>query len=130
LIERRAVMIEMKFDADFDMSKWLTQVKNKKLRDVLATAGTRGVAAPPAHPPAGPRGNGGSRGDKVKETKRGVKIVWYNTNIVSKVPIAIILQYGHGTRQGGYVQGKDYINPAMKPIFDEIDRMVGRAING
>lgn len=123
-------MIEMKFDAEFDMSKWLTQVKNKKLRDVLATAGARGVAALQANTPVGTGKTAASWQYKVKETKRGVKIVWYNTNIVSKVPIAIILQYGHGTRQGGYVQGRDYINPAMKPIFDEIDRMVGRAING
>ena len=123
-------MIEMKFDAEFDMSKWLTQVKNKNLRDVLATAGTRGVAALRAHTPVGTGKTAASWQYKVKQTKRGVKIVWYNTNIVSKVPIAIILQYGHGTRQGGYVQGKDYINPAMKPIFDEIDRMVGSAING
>lgn len=121
-------MIEMKFDADFDMSKWLSRVKNKNLRDVLATAGTRGVAALRANTPVGTGKTSRSWEYKIKQTKRGVKIVWYNTNIVSKVPIAIILQYGHGTRQGGYVQGRDYINPAMKPIFDEIDRMVGKAI--
>lgn len=121
-------MIEMKFDADFDMSKWLTQVKNRKLRDVLATAGDRGVAALRANTPVGTGKTANSWQYKVKQTKRGIKIVWYNTNIVSKVPVAIILQYGHGTRQGGYVQGRDYINPAMKPIFDEIDRMVERAI--
>ena len=120
----------MKFDADFDMSKWLSRVKNKNLRGVLATAGTRGVAALRANTPVGTGKTARSWEYKIKQTKRGVKIVWYNTNIVSKVPIAIILQYGHGTRQGGYVQGRDYINPAMKPIFDEIDRMVGRAING
>lgn len=121
-------MIEMKFDADFDMSKWLSRVKNKNLRDVLATAGARGVAALQANTPVGTGKTARSWEYKIKQTKRGVKIVWYNTNIVSKVPIAIILQYGHGTRQGGYVQGRDYINPAMKPIFDEIDRMVGKAI--
>lgn len=121
-------MIEMKFDADFDMSKWLTQVKNRKLRDVLATAGDRGVAALRANTPVGTGKTANSWRYKVKQTKRGVKIVWYNTHIVSKVPIAIILQYGHGTRQGGYVRGRDYINPAMKPIFDEIDRTVERAI--
>lgn len=123
-------MIEMKFEGDFDMSKWLTRVKNKNLRDVLATAGSRGVAALRANTPVGTGKTSRSWAYKIKQTKRGVKIVWYNTNIVSKVPIAIILQYGHGTRQGGYVQGRDYINPAMKPIFDEIDRMVGRAIHG
>lgn len=123
-------MIEMKFDAEFDMSKWLTQVKNRKLRDVLATAGDRGVAALRANTPVGTGKTANSWKYKVKQTRRGVKIVWYNTNINNKVPIAIILQYGHGTRQGGYVQGKDYINPAMKPIFDEIDRMVERSIRG
>lgn len=123
-------MIEMKFNADFDMSKWLTQVKDRKLRNVLASAGDRGVAALRANTPVGTGKTANSWKYKIKQTKRGVKIVWYNTNVVSKVPIAIILQYGHGTRQGGYVQGRDYINPAMEPLFDEIDRMVGRAING
>ena len=123
-------MIEMKFDGDFDMSKWLSQVKNRKLRDVLAKAGDRGVAALRAHTPVGTGKTALSWAYKITQTKRGVKIVWYNTNVNKKIPIAIILQYGHGTRQGGYVQGKDYINPAMKPIFDDIDRAVGRAING
>lgn len=49
-----------------------------------------------------------------------VSIVWTNSNIENGVNIAVILQYGHGTRNGGYVQGRDYINPAIKPIFDKI----------
>ena len=49
-----------------------------------------------------------------------MQVTWSNSNIVDGVPIAVILQYGHGTRNGGYVQGTDYINPAMKPIFDKI----------
>ena len=44
----------------------------------------------------------------------------YNTNIQNGVPIAVILQYGHATRNGGWVQGRDYINPAIQPIFDKI----------
>ena len=48
------------------------------------------------------------------------QINWLNSNINKGVPIAIILQYGHGTRNGGYVQGIDYINPAMRPIFDDL----------
>ena len=47
-------------------------------------------------------------------------ITFKNSNIQNGVPIAIILQYGHGTRNGGWVQGRDYINPAIQPIFDEI----------
>ena len=49
-----------------------------------------------------------------------VSIVWSNSNIENGVNIAVILQYGHGTRNGGYVQGRDYINPAIQPIFDQI----------
>ena len=55
------------------------------------------------------------------ENKNGsATITFYNSNIQSGVPIAIILQYGHGTRNGGWVQGRDYINPAIQPIFDKI----------
>lgn len=57
---------------------------------------------------------------KVEIAKNTMRIVWTNSNIVNGAPIAILLQYGHGTRNGGYVQGRDYINPAMKPIFDKM----------
>ena len=52
--------------------------------------------------------------------KESVSIRWYNTNINNGVNIAVILQYGHGTKNGGYVKGRDYINPAIQPLFDEI----------
>lgn len=47
-------------------------------------------------------------------------ITFLNSNVNQGVPIAVILQYGHGTRNGGWVQGRDYINPAIQPIFDKI----------
>lgn len=47
-------------------------------------------------------------------------ILWYNTNVVNGTPVAILIQYGHGTGTGGYVQGRDFINPAMRPVFDKI----------
>lgn len=49
-----------------------------------------------------------------------ISIVWNNSNVQEGINIAIILQYGHGTRNGGYVSGRDYINPALKPIFDKM----------
>lgn len=52
--------------------------------------------------------------------KNKIKIGWYNNNTVKDVNIAVILQYGHATGTGGYVQGRDYINPAMRDIFDSI----------
>ena len=57
---------------------------------------------------------------RIEKTNSGIKIVWINSNVNSGVNIAIILQYGHGTNHGGYVQGRDYINPAIRPIFDKI----------
>lgn len=61
-----------------------------------------------------------SWGYKIEATDKSYVITWTNSNQNKGVPIAIILQYGHGTRNGGYVQGRDYINPALRPIFDEI----------
>lgn len=56
----------------------------------------------------------------IERSSNRVSIKFNNTNIQNGVPIAIILQYGHGTRNGGYVQGRDYINPAIQPIFDKM----------
>ena len=57
---------------------------------------------------------------KIENRKGSIAIVFCNSNIQNGVPIAIILQYGHGTGTGGWVEGRDYINPAIQPIFDEI----------
>lgn len=57
---------------------------------------------------------------KITNTKGQTNISWYNSNNVNGVPIAIILQYGHGTQNGGWIEGRDYINPSIQPIFDRI----------
>ena len=57
---------------------------------------------------------------KIVKTKSTTTIEWINTNVVDGVSIAIILQYGHGTENGGYIQGRDYINPIMRPLFDKL----------
>ena len=57
---------------------------------------------------------------EIREKEDTVSIIWKNSNVVDGYPIAMILQYGHGTRNGGYVQGIDYINPALQPIFDDM----------
>lgn len=59
--------------------------------------------------------------DVVEESNGNLKIVWSNTNVANDwVPVAILLQYGHATRNGGYVQGIDYINPAIQSIFHNL----------
>lgn len=54
------------------------------------------------------------------QDNRRVRIEWHNRNTANGTPVAVLIQYGHGTRNGGYVVGRDYINPAIRPIFDQI----------
>lgn len=56
----------------------------------------------------------------IERNNESISISFHNTNIQNGIPIAIILQYGHGTRNGGWVEGRDYINPAIQPVFDKI----------
>jgi hypothetical protein len=64
----------------------------------------------------------------VTKSPKGAAISWSNTVMVGAVPLAVLIQYGHGTRNGGYVQGQDYINPALRPIFDMLDKEVADAL--
>ena len=86
----------------------------------LQAAAAEGVAALAAATPKESGLTANSWTAEVTIGANGFTIEWQNTHVVSGVPIAIILQYGHGTGTGGYVQGRDYINPAMRPIFDQI----------
>ena len=59
---------------------------------------------------------------------KNFSITWTNSNTKDGVPVAILLQYGHGTRNGGFVQGQDFINPAIKPIFDKISNTIWKEV--
>jgi hypothetical protein len=65
---------------------------------------------------------------EIVQNGRRVSIVWTNSNVENGFPVAIALQYGYATGTGGYVQGRDYINPTMKPIFDSIAETVWKAV--
>jgi hypothetical protein len=69
-----------------------------------------------------------SWGYEVEHSSGSVTIKWTNHDVESGFPVAIMLQYGHGTGTGGYVQGRDYINPAMRPVFDRIAEQVWKAV--
>lgn len=69
-----------------------------------------------------------SWGFEVSSSRGLHTITWTNKDIENGFPVAIMLQYGHGTGTGGYVQGRDYINPAMKPVFDKIADQVWKAV--
>ena len=69
-----------------------------------------------------------SWGYEISVLKHGCSITWTNNDIENGFPVAIMLQYGYGTGTGGFVQGEDYINPAIKPVFDTIADKVWKAV--
>jgi len=96
----------------FDNSKNLS----RRLRTAFERYGAKGVEALRSATPI----DTGYTADCWSYTIHDWGISFENSNVVNGYPIAILLQYGHGTRGGGYVQGRDYINPALQPIFDQI----------
>lgn len=100
--------------------KFLQRMQAPDLFSGFDSLGRRGVEALAANTPTDSGLTANSWSYEI-ETKNGVTtITWFNSHTVDGVNIAIILQYGHGTGTGGYVAGRDYINPAIQPIFDEI----------
>lgn len=114
-------MISFKQKGDFSkLSRYLVKTKEAvKIKD-LDRFGKEGVAALASVTPVDSGLTASSWYYEIERTNGSVTITFYNSNIQNGVPIAIILQYGHGTRNGGWVQGRDYINPAIQPIFDKI----------
>ena len=100
--------------------KFLKRCSDLDLDDVLNLYGQEGVDALAKATPKDTGKTAASWSYEVTKGRESVVITWKNSNIVDGVPIAVILQYGHGTRNGGYVEGVDYINPAMRPIFERI----------
>lgn len=101
-------------------SDFLKRANRLNLDAILNQYGQEGVEALRAATPKDTGTTANSWSYTVHKGTDSITVTWSNSNIVDGVPIAVILQYGHGTRNGGYVQGTDYINPAMKPIFDKI----------
>ena len=114
-------MIKFRQKGDFSkLTHYLEKVKEVVKLGNLDKYGREGVAALASATPVDTGLTASSWRYEIQHRNDSVSIAFYNDNIQNGVPIAIILQYGHGTRNGGYVQGRDYINPAIKPIFDKI----------
>lgn len=123
--------MKISFTSKGDFSKtikFLNKVKNVKINDILSKYGQIGVNALSQATPKDSGVTSRSWNYKIEVNNGNASIVWYNTNVVKGVNIAVILQYGHGTRNGGWVEGRDYINPAMKPIFDKIADQVWKEV--
>lgn len=114
-------MISFKQKGDFDkLNSFFEKAKETiKLGD-LDKYGREGVRALAAATPVDTGLTAESWHYEIIRKDGSVSIAFSNSNIQNGVPIAVILQYGHGTRNGGWVEGRDYINPAVQPIFDKI----------
>lgn len=114
-------MISFKQKGDFSkITGYLERVKEVVNIGILDRYGREGVAALSSATPIDSGETASSWYYEIENRKGSARIVFYNSNIQNGVPIAIVLQYGHGTRNGGWVEGRDYINPAIQPIFDKI----------
>lgn len=114
-------MIKISHKGDFTKTtQFLKSAKVFDPRKILDRYGRAGVAALSAATPTDTGLTAASWSYEIVITKGSYEIKFNNSNIQNGVPIAIILQYGHGTGTGGWVEGRDYINPAIQPIFDQI----------
>lgn len=114
-------MITFRQKGDFSkLSRYLEKASKSIKPSLLDKYGREGVSALSAATPTETGKTASSWGYKIVQSKNSISVVFTNDNINDGVPIAIILQYGHGTGTGGYVQGRDYINPAIQPVFDKL----------
>lgn len=122
-------MITFRQKGDFSkLTRYFERIKEAAKIGDLDKYGREGVAALASATPVDTGKTASSWNYKIERKNGSVAITFNNTNINNGVPIAIILQYGHGTRNGGWVEGRDYINPAIQPIFDKIAESAWREV--
>lgn len=122
-------MITFRHRGDFSkFDKFLERAKNSIRIGDLDKYGREGVAALASATPVDTGLTASSWSYEIVRKDGSVSIQFHNSNIQNGVPIAIILQYGHGTGNGGWVEGRDYINPAIQPIFDRLANEAWREV--
>ena len=122
-------MITFRHKGNFDkLTIYLEKVKKTARLGDLDKYGRKGVAALASATPVDTGLTASSWYYEIKRQNGVVILNFCNSNINNGVPIAIILQYGHGTRNGGWVEGRDYINPAIQPVFDQIAKDAWREV--
>ena len=111
-----------------NIDAFLSKMSRREMFNSLDSFGREGVAALANATPVDSGITAASWSYEVQRTGNSYTIMWTNNHVVDGRPIVIMLQYGHGTGTGGYVQGRDFINPAIKPVFDRIADKVWKAV--
>ena len=122
------ISLETKGSSFSKTSAWLKKMSDGDMFKVLDRYGETGRRALASATPMESGLASASWTYEVKHSKGSHSITWFNTNKENGFPVAIMLQYGYGTGTGGYVKGQDYINPAIRPIFDQIADAVWREV--
>lgn len=107
---------------------FLKKMSRKEMFNSLEASAREGVSALASATPVDSGITAASWSFEIQRSGDSCTIVWTNDHVVDGRPIVIMLQYGHGTGTGGYVQGRDFINPAIKPVFDRIADKVWKAV--
>lgn len=124
-------MIKFKQIGDFkNTEKFFKKLGEGDYLKGLSRFGELGVKALEAATPRDTGLTAASWSYSVEKTKAGVSLTWNNSNVNKGANIAILIQYGHGMPNGTYVQGVDYINPALKPLFDQIAKDAWMEVTG
>lgn len=114
-------MISFRHKGNFKNSEdFFARINEKNYMPLLAQYGERGVSALSSATPKDSGETASSWAYTVSRTRNGMKIQWSNSNLDAGTPVAILIQYGHATRNGGFVEGRDFINPAIQPLFDQM----------
>ena len=122
-------MITFKQKGDFSKTdRAFKKMREATKRGILDRYGAAGVSALSAATPIDSSQTANSWTYEIQNSANGARITFSNTHMNKGVNIAIILQYGHGTGTGGYVAGRDYINPAIRPVFDNIADAVWKEV--
>ena len=122
-------LISFKHKGDFSKTeRFLNKIKGREYLNILEKYGQLGVEALSESTPVDSGKTASSWTYEIERSSSSTTISWLNTNVNQGVNIAIILQYGHGTGTGGYVVGIDYVNPAMKPVFEKIAEEAWREV--
>ena len=111
------------------LNQYLLKLREKKVASILEKYGPIGIKALSDATPERSGTTASSWSYTITATKGSSKISWSNSNVNKGVPIAILIQYGHGTATGGYVPPVDYINPAMRPIFSDIEEHIREEVS-
>lgn len=122
-------MITITSKGDFAKTfSFLNASKKINLNSILDKYGKEGVSLLSTNTPIDSGKTSTSWTYKIENSKGKTSINWYNTNVINGVNIAIILQYGHGTQNGGYISGRDYINPALLPLFNRMTNEIWKEV--